>query len=223
MSCTTAYRHHIHRDTLDSITYTLKTRCNSGISTHLGKIKAHNHSLGNDLGDILANLVADGHPLDLSYTTCSKVSLGHWTWPYTLIPQTLGEPIPYKHTNLKTHAHTYSTTKYTYTPIAQTSKHGACLARAAADEADFTFHKKHIALTHVQFTHKQEFMWGVHNTRLLAHNPTLRCPMCGQFTINGHMAGNCPSMSGLRHDRCASTPPLPHGMPQRRPMGDHHR
>jgi hypothetical protein len=44
-------------------------------------------------------------------------------------------------------------------------------------------------------------MWGVHNTRLVTHNPTLRCPMCGQFTSNGHMAGNCPTMSGLRHDR----------------------
>jgi hypothetical protein len=44
-------------------------------------------------------------------------------------------------------------------------------------------------------------MLGVHNTRLLSHNPTLRCPMCGQFTSNGHMAGNYPSMSGLRQDR----------------------
>ena len=43
-------------------------------------------------------------------------------------------------------------------------------------------------------------MWGVHSTRLLTHNPTLRCPMCGQFTSNGHMAGNCPSMSDLRQD-----------------------
>jgi hypothetical protein len=25
--------------------------------------------------------------------------------------------------------------------------------------------------------------------------------MCGQFTSNGHMAGNCPSMSGLQQDR----------------------
>jgi hypothetical protein len=44
-------------------------------------------------------------------------------------------------------------------------------------------------------------MWGVHNTRLLTHNPTLRCPICGQFTSNDHMAGNCPTMSGLRQDR----------------------
>jgi hypothetical protein len=44
-------------------------------------------------------------------------------------------------------------------------------------------------------------MWAVHNTRFLSHNPTLRCPMCGQFTSNGHMAGNYPTMSGLRQDR----------------------
>jgi hypothetical protein len=54
------------------------------------------------------------------------------------------------------------------------------------------------SLNHFQFTHKQEFMWGVHNTRLLSHNPTLRCPMCAQFTSNSHMAGNCPSLSGLK-------------------------
>jgi hypothetical protein len=43
-------------------------------------------------------------------------------------------------------------------------------------------------------------MWGVHNTRLLTHNPN-RCPMCGQFTSNGHMAGNYLTMSGLRKNR----------------------
>jgi hypothetical protein len=53
MYCPTAYRHHIHRDTLDSMTHTLKTRCNFGIRTDLGKIKAHNHSIGNDLADTL--------------------------------------------------------------------------------------------------------------------------------------------------------------------------
>jgi hypothetical protein len=53
----------------------------------------------------------------------------------------------------------------------------------------------------MQFIHKQEFMWSVHNTRLLAYNPSLRCPMCGQFTINGHIAGYSPSMLGLQKDR----------------------
>jgi hypothetical protein len=42
--------------------------------------------------------------------------------------------------------------------------------------------------------------WEVHNSRLLAHNPTLRCPMYGQFTSNGPMVGNSPSMSRLRQD-----------------------
>jgi ribonuclease HI len=160
MNCPSTYRHNIHRDTLLSITHTLKTRCDSRIRTHLDKIKSHYHSLGNDLADTLANQVADGHPPDATYTTGSYVSIGHWTWPYTLIPQTLGEPMPYRYTNLKTDAHTY-TTKHTHTTLSQTSKHGALLARAAKDGADFTFHKKHTTLTNIQFTHKQEFMWGV--------------------------------------------------------------
>jgi hypothetical protein len=149
-----AYRHNIHRETLLSITHTLKTRCNAGIRTHLGKIKARNHSLGNDLADTLASQVADGHPPDTTYTTGSYVSIGHWTLPYTLIPQTLGEPIPYKYTNLKTDAHAHST-KHTHTLLSQTSKHGALLARAAEDGADFTFHKNQTTLTNIQFTHKQ--------------------------------------------------------------------
>jgi hypothetical protein len=36
LNCPSAYRHNIHRDTLSSITHTLKTRCNAGIRTHLG-------------------------------------------------------------------------------------------------------------------------------------------------------------------------------------------
>jgi hypothetical protein len=116
MNCPSAYRHNIHRDTLLSITNTLKTRCDSVIRTHLGKIKAHNHSLGNDLADTLANQAADGHLPDTTYTIGSDVSIGHWTWPYTLIPQTIGEPIPYIYTNLKTDAHTYST-NHTHTPL----------------------------------------------------------------------------------------------------------
>jgi hypothetical protein len=52
----------IHRDTLESITNTLRTRCESGIHTHLGKISAHGRSLGNDLANALANQAAGGHP-----------------------------------------------------------------------------------------------------------------------------------------------------------------
>jgi hypothetical protein len=71
MSCPSAYRHNIHRDTLLSTTHTLKLRCESSIRTHLGKIKAHNHSLENDLADTLIdNQAADGHPPDTIYTTC---------------------------------------------------------------------------------------------------------------------------------------------------------
>jgi hypothetical protein len=106
MACPSAYRHHIHRDTLDSITHTLKPPCKSGIRTHLGKIKTHNHSIGNDLADAFANQVVDGHPADTTYTTGSNVSIGTWTWPYTRIPQTLGEATPHRYTDLKTDAHT---------------------------------------------------------------------------------------------------------------------
>jgi hypothetical protein len=49
-----AYRHNIHRDKLESITHTLKTRC---IRTNLGKIKAHNHSIGNDLGGCMFSVL----------------------------------------------------------------------------------------------------------------------------------------------------------------------
>jgi hypothetical protein len=59
----------------------------------------------------------------------------------------------------------------------------------SANGAGFILHEKNAWLTNVQFTHKQELIWGVHNTRLLSHSPTLRCPMCGEFTSNSHMAG----------------------------------
>jgi ribonuclease HI len=71
LNCPSAYIHNIHRDTLLSITHTLKTRCDAGIRTQIGKIKAHNNSLGNDLADTLANQVADEHPPDTKYTTGS--------------------------------------------------------------------------------------------------------------------------------------------------------
>jgi hypothetical protein len=50
-----AYRYHIHRETIESITKTLHTRCILGIHTHLGKVKVHNHSIGNNRADALAN------------------------------------------------------------------------------------------------------------------------------------------------------------------------
>jgi hypothetical protein len=60
--------------------------------------------------------------------------------------------------NLKTDAHTYNA-KHTHTHLSQTSNNGALLARAAADGADFTFHKKDSSITNIEFTHKQGFMW----------------------------------------------------------------
>jgi hypothetical protein len=77
MTYPSAYRHNIYRDTLDSITHTLKTRRESGIRTHLRKIKAHNHSIGNDLAGTFVNQVAYGHPPDTAYTTGSYASIAY--------------------------------------------------------------------------------------------------------------------------------------------------
>jgi hypothetical protein len=150
----TAYRHHIHRETVQSIRHTLHTRSTSGIRTHLGKIKADNHSLGNDHADALANQVTDMHYSDTTFTTGSDVSIGIWTWPYTLIFHTPSEPMPYGYTNLKTDAQKYNI-KHTHTPLSRTTKHGAVLARPVSDCADFSFHKKHTSLTNIQFRHKR--------------------------------------------------------------------
>jgi hypothetical protein len=76
MNCPSAHRHHIHSDTLESITHTLKTRCKLGIRTHLGNIQAQNHSIGNDMADASAKQVGDGHLADTTYTTGSYVSIG---------------------------------------------------------------------------------------------------------------------------------------------------
>jgi hypothetical protein len=43
MRCSTAYHHHIHRETFESITHTLHTQCTSGLRTYLSKIKAAPH------------------------------------------------------------------------------------------------------------------------------------------------------------------------------------
>jgi hypothetical protein len=141
----------------------------------------------NDHADALANQVVDGHHPDTIYTTGFEVSIGTWTCPYILIPQTQGEPTPFRYTNLKIDAHKYNI-KHTHSPFSRTTKCSALLARAISNGVDFSVHKPHTTLANIQFTHNQEFMWGVHNTRLLPHNPTLRCPMCRQFTITGHMA-----------------------------------
>jgi hypothetical protein len=51
------------------------------------------------------------------------------------------------YTNLGTDAHTYNI-KHIHSPLSQTTNNGALLARAAADGADFTFHKN-TSLTNV--------------------------------------------------------------------------
>jgi hypothetical protein len=76
MRSPTANRHNKHRGTLESITQTLHTRYTAGIRTRLGKMNKHNHSLGNDHADALANQVAGGHHPNTTNITCSDVSLG---------------------------------------------------------------------------------------------------------------------------------------------------
>jgi hypothetical protein len=157
-------------------------RYTSGICTHLGSTKGHNHPLGNDPAEALANQVAYGHHPERTYNTESDVSIGTLTWPCTLIPHTHGDPTPFRYTTLEANAHYYNN-KQTHTPLSRTTKHGALSASAASDGANFSFHKKHTSLANIQCTHKHQLMWGVHNTRLLPHNHTLRYPMCAQFTL----------------------------------------
>jgi hypothetical protein len=179
----------------------IKTRYAPGIRTHDGKNLSHNRSLGNDLADALANQVADGHLTDTTFTACLHVSFGTLTWPYTRITPPQGDPTAFRYTNLRSEAYKHNI-KHTHTPLAHTTKHGALLARAAADGAGFSLHKTHASRNNVQFTHKQDFMWGNHNTRRLVYNTSLRCPMRGQFTNNnGRMTCICPSMLDLPQDR----------------------
>jgi hypothetical protein len=63
--------------------------------------------------------------------------------------------------------------------------------------ADLTYHSRHPFFTSTQFTHKMEFMRGVHSTRLLPWNKLSNA----HFTCDGHVAATCPSMSGLWQDR----------------------
>jgi hypothetical protein len=116
MNCPSAFRHHIRRDALALITHTLKTCCTPCIRTRLGIIKVHNHTIGNGLANTLANQVSDGHPPDTNCTTDSYLSIGTWTWPYTIIPQTLGVPQSHRYTNLKTDAHMQHQT-HPYAPL----------------------------------------------------------------------------------------------------------
>jgi hypothetical protein len=94
-----------HGERLSYILSTCKTRTTAGLTAHLGKMKAHKNSKGNDIANYLANTVADGQPLDAMYFKGTHTHLGQWTWPpYTTQPD---EPYPPKtliYTNLKTNA-----------------------------------------------------------------------------------------------------------------------
>jgi hypothetical protein len=192
---------HLYKKILSSIQSTPQTDSTTGRTTSLGKIKAHINSKGNDIANHLANIVADGQPPDVIYFRGAHTQLGQWKWPYTT---QLDEPNPPKslaYTNLTTNARKYSLTS-TITPLHHSAKHGDLLAAAKRNEADFTYQRRHPSLTSTQITHKMEFMWGVHNTRHLPWNKSLKCPMCSPVISNGLMAGNCPcSMSCLRQDR----------------------
>jgi hypothetical protein len=60
-------RQHFHREMIFSIISTLQTRTAAGLTTHLGKVKAHNNSMGNDQIDNLTDLFAHDQPPDATY------------------------------------------------------------------------------------------------------------------------------------------------------------
>jgi hypothetical protein len=169
-------RQHPHGKVPSSVISTLRTRTAARITTHIGKIKAHINSMGNIHADHLANIVADGQPPDAIYFRGALTHLGHWTWPYT---NQHNEPPPLKtllYTNLKTNTRKYSLAS-TITPLHHNTKHGDLLATAKKIGADFSYHGRHPSLTSTKFTHNRKFMWGVHNTRLLPWNDTLKVQM----------------------------------------------
>jgi hypothetical protein len=93
---------HLHREILSSILSTLQTRTTAGLTTHLGKIKAHNNSImANHQADHLANTVADGQPRDATYFRGAHIHLGQWTGPYTTQPDELNPPKTLFYTNIK--------------------------------------------------------------------------------------------------------------------------
>jgi ribonuclease HI len=110
LRCPHSMRQHVHMDVLSSILSTLQTRSKAGLHTHLGKIKAHNNSKGNDLADHLANTVADGYNSDVIYFKGSHTQIGLWTWPYTTHPDDPNPPKTLTYTTLKCDAKKYSLT-----------------------------------------------------------------------------------------------------------------
>jgi hypothetical protein len=97
----TAYRHHIHHDTLESNTITLKTSCTSGIRYNICKIKAYNHSQGIDLADALSDQVAKGHRTDTTYSKGSKLYIGTSIQPMAILDHPSATRRP--HTLLQVH------------------------------------------------------------------------------------------------------------------------
>jgi hypothetical protein len=175
-----------------------------GFTTHIGKIKAHMISKGSEIANTLASALKHGQPLNAIYFKGAKFPLDHWTWPYTTL---LDGPIPpntLTYTKLKADARKHSLAS-TITPFHLGTKHGNLLAIALRNDEDFSFHGQHASRTSTQLKNKMEFMWGGPKTHLLSWKQTLICPICGRFTSNGHIAGNCPSIFGPIQDRCCNT------------------
>jgi hypothetical protein len=74
----------------------------------------------------------------------------------------------YRCTNLKANAHTYNT-NHTNTPLSQATKHGALLARATADGADFTLHKTHTHHSPMSNSHTNKNSCGACTTPASSH------------------------------------------------------
>jgi hypothetical protein len=85
---------HPHREILSYILSPLQTRTTTGLTTHLGKLNAHNNSKGNNaIVDHVANTVADGQRPDAINFRGARTHIEQWTWPYTTQPD---EPNPPK-------------------------------------------------------------------------------------------------------------------------------
>jgi hypothetical protein len=163
-------RHYFQRDVLSSIPSTLQARTMAGLTTHIVKVRFHNNFKGNNIAYHLANTTVDGQPLNaLNFKGAQHTHGGHWNWPYTTKPDEPNPPKTLLYTNLKIDARNYSITS-TNTPLHHTTKHGNLLATAKRQGADFAYYGRHPSLTFTHFTHKMEFLWGVHNTRLLTCN-----------------------------------------------------
>jgi hypothetical protein len=120
------------------------------------------------------------------------------------------------------YADTYNT-KHTHTPLSQTSKHGALLARAGAAGADFTFHKTtpQSPMSNSHTSNKNSCREYTAPTFSHTTPPYYAAPCVDNLPLMVTLPVGDPLCPAL--DWTATTPPLPYyGALQRRKMGDQH-